>query len=75
MIPFWAWSWILMAIGVVGLWVAGSKKRWGWAIGIAAQGLWIAYGVATEQHGFIISALAYGFVYCRNYLKWRREPA
>jgi hypothetical protein len=70
-IPWW-WSWLLTAVGVTGLWAAGSKKSWGWAIGIGAQGLWIAYALHTGQYGFLASALAYGTVYVRNYLAWRR---
>lgn len=70
----WWWSWLLTLVGVFGLYVSGSKRAWGWAVGIAAQVLWIAYALATEQHGFLVSALAYGWVYTRNFLAWRREP-
>jgi len=63
------WSYVLASVGILGLWLAGSKRRIGWAIGLGAQGLWIAYALATEQYGFIATALAYGFVYARN---WRR---
>lgn len=67
------WSYLLAAIGIFGLWAAGSKKSWGWLIGVGAQLLWIAYGLSTHQYGFIVSALAYGFVYGRNYWKWRLQ--
>lgn len=70
MVPWW-WSWLLTAVGVTGLYLAGSKKRLGWLVGIGAQGLWIAYALATEQYGFLASALAYGAVYVRNARKWR----
>ena len=70
MVPIW-WSILLTAVGVLGLWVAGRRSAWGWAIGIAAQALWIAYAVATRQWGFIASALAYGWVYSRNFWSWR----
>lgn len=70
MVPQW-WSWLLTAIGILGLWAAGSKKAWGWLVGISAQGLWVAYALATEQYGFLVSALAYCTVYVRNYLNWR----
>lgn len=73
LIPFWAWSWLLTAVGIAGLLLAGSKKKVGWALGLGAQGLWIAYALATEQHGFLFSALAYGSVYLRNWLRWHRE--
>lgn len=65
------WSWILTAVGVVGLYLAGSKSRWGWAVGIGAQVLWFAYAIHTRQYGFLVSAFAYGFVYIRNFRAWR----
>lgn len=67
------WSWVLTAIGITGLWAAGSHKSWGWVVGIGAQFLWLAYAITTHQYGFIVAALAYGTVYTRNYLRWRSQ--
>lgn len=67
------WSWILTAVGVFGLWLAGRRSPWGWAVGIAAQVLWLAYAVTTRQWGFLVSCFAYGTVYLRNFRKWRAE--
>ncbi len=67
------WSWLLTAVGVTGLYFAGSRKRLGWAIGIAAQALWIAYALATSQYGFFASAVSYGWVYSRNFLRWKKD--
>lgn len=69
------WSWILTAGGVFGLWLAGRRNVWGWAVGLAMQVLWVAYAVATTQWGFIVSAVAYGTVYGRNWIRWRREAS
>jgi hypothetical protein len=69
----WWWSWLLTAVGVTGLWFAGRKNKVGWGIGIAAQVLWFTYAVVTAQWGFIVSCVAYGWVYCRNFLAWHRE--
>jgi hypothetical protein len=69
----WWWSWLLAAVGVTGLYLAGSKRKAGWVIGIAVQSLWIAYAVHTRQWGFIVSALAFGWVNTRNLIKWHRE--
>jgi hypothetical protein len=66
------WSYLLTAVGLLGLWLAGRKSSGGWAVGIGAQALWIVYAVATQQWGFIVSALLYGFVYCRNFITWRK---
>lgn len=64
------WSYLLTAVGVTGLVLAGRKIWWAWLIGLAAQVLWIAYAIATEQWGFILSALAYGWVYATNARLW-----
>lgn len=62
------WSWLLMAVGVTGLWRAGGRKpRVGWSIGLGAQALWAIYAVTTRQYGFLVSAFTYGSVYARNF--------
>jgi len=65
------WSYLLTAVGVFGLWLAGRKDRRGWMVGIGAQSLWIAYATATHQWGFYVSALAYGWVYVKNARAWK----
>lgn len=68
-----AWSYLLTAVGGFGLYLAGRKNPMGWAVGLGAQALWIAYASATHQPGFYISAIVYGSVYARNFLAWRGE--
>lgn len=60
------WSWALAAVGLLGMWLAGTGKRIGWTIGALGQLVWIAYAIATGQYGFVLTALAYAFVYLRN---------
>ena len=67
------WSWLLTGVGVTGLYLAGKKNAYGWAVGLFAQTLWIAYATATKQYGFYVSALAYGWVYAKNYRAWRSK--
>lgn len=67
------WSWTLAAIGITGIWLAGRNNKAGWAIGAAAQLLWLAYALATKQYGFIATAVAYGTMYGRNWWKWRQR--
>ena len=31
------WSWILTAVGVCSLYLAGRRSVWGWAVGIGAN--------------------------------------
>lgn len=67
------WSWSLTALGLVGLWLAGSKRRVGWVFGIAVQPVWIVFAIATHQYGFVLSAAMYGLVYARNWWRWHAE--
>lgn len=67
------WSIALAVIGVFGLYISGKKNYWGWGIGLAAQVLWIIFAIVTQQWGFILSALAYGWVYGKNFLAWRKD--
>ena len=69
----WWWSWLLTVVGVTGLWLAGRKVWWAWFVGLGAQVLWLAYAVATRQYGFLVSAVAYGWVYAKNGIAWSRE--
>jgi hypothetical protein len=67
------WSFLLAAVGIYGLYLAGKKNVWGWAVGVFAQVMWIIFSIVTEQYGFIISAVAYATVYAKNFLAWRKE--
>lgn len=67
------WSWILAAVGITGLYLAGKNNATGWAIGFCAQFLWAAYAIVTDQLGFLVTAAAYGWVYYTNWRKWQRR--
>lgn len=69
----WWWSWLLTAVGVFGLYLAGKRNRWGWAVGVGAQVLWVVYALVSRQYGFLVSAGAYAAVYGRNLYLWRQE--
>ena len=65
--------WVLACIGVSGIYFVGRKTLWGWFILLFNECLWIAYALVTDQYGFIFAAVAYGAVYIRSYLHWKRE--
>lgn len=68
------WSASLTVIGVGGLFlVYYSPGPIGPTIGVLAQGLWIAYALATHQYPFIVSAFAYGGVGIYGLLKRLKE--
>jgi nicotinamide riboside transporter PnuC len=63
-------SFVLGALGIWGIVLAGRHSRFGWLLGLFAQVLWFIFGIVTKQYGFLITAVAYGVVYARNYYKW-----
>jgi len=67
------WSVALAVVGILGIYLAGRKSLWGWAVGFGAQVLWLVFGIVTGQYGFIFSSVAYGIVYGRNWFRWRVE--
>ena len=73
MIDYQYWSWLLAAIGVTGIFFVGRKTIWGWPILCLNECLWIVYALTTDQYGFIVAAVAYGIVYIKSYLHWRKD--
>lgn len=63
----------LSANTVAVMWLAGSKRALGWALGLAGQGLWVAFSVVFEAWGLLPLAVVLTYVYGRNLMRWRRE--
>jgi hypothetical protein len=66
-------SWVLGSVGVAGIYFVGRKTVWGWVVLLANEVLWITYALMTKQYGFIFSAVAYGIVYVKSFLHWRKD--
>lgn len=67
------WSVGLAATSLGTSWLIGNHRKVGWLLGVYLQVGWLVYAVVTTQWGFIASALAFGFMNVRNYLKWRND--
>lgn len=67
------WSFALSIFGIVGIYLAGKKLKAGWAVGFFAQIVWIVYAIISEQYGFILASIAYGYVHAKNWWTWRTE--
>lgn len=66
-------DWVLCIGGAAGLWLAGSKRRGGWALSLFVEALWIPYGWTTGQYGFIAGSCLYMIVKARNYRAWKES--
>lgn len=69
----WWVSWALSIMGVIGIWLTGRKKWYGFAVGIANECAWVAYSINTKQWGFIFGSTIYIAVYSLNINKWISE--
>jgi nicotinamide riboside transporter PnuC len=67
------WSYLLAGLGVLSLYLTGKKLKSGWVVGLVNSGLWIIYGLTSNQYGFILSAVVFIVVQYKNYLAWDRE--
>ena len=66
----WWWSWLLMTVGITGVYLTGKRLWWGWLVGVLSEILWITYAIITKQYGFIVAGLVYGIVFAMNARKW-----
>jgi len=66
-------QWLLSVLLIVNLYLMGNKTVWGPITGIVAQGLWIFYGVMTQQYGLVPGVLILLLINIRNWRKWKAE--
>lgn len=64
------WSWVAASVSILGCWIGGRNPTWGWGYGIAAQGVWIAYGLFTNQPGMIALSLVFVAMDIYNLHRW-----
>ncbi len=63
--------WLLSVITIYMTILAGNKHRHAWAVGLAAQALWLVWIIASQAWGLIPMNIALWIVYARNHMKWR----
>jgi len=55
--------------GAIGVWAAGSGRRIGWGICLAAEFLWLYYAIVLQQWTLLPWCIVWGAVYVRNWKK------
>lgn len=64
--------WLLSAITIYSMLLAGNKRKGAWLVGLCNQALWLVYIVLTQAWGLLPMNLALWIVYGRNYFKWSK---
>ena len=61
---------VTSCLGFVGMWLAGNRRRIGWAIALGSEVLWVVYSLLLHQPALLPFCLMWGAVYWRNYRRW-----
>lgn len=64
--------WVLSALTVYSMWLAGEMSRHAWLVGLVNQTLWLLWITLSGMWGLLPGAVAIAFVFLRNYIKWSR---
>lgn len=62
--------WLLSAVTLTGMWLAGNQHRAAWLVTLGNQVLWGTWIVATGAWGLLPATLAIAAMAIRNYRKW-----
>ena len=64
--------WLLSAITLYMMFLAGNKSKYAWLIGLINQALWLIWIVASSAWGLLPMNIGLWVVYTRNHLKWNK---
>ncbi len=62
---------LLSALTIYSMLLAGNKKRGAWLVGLLNQFLWLFWIILSSAWGLLPMNIALWVVYGRNYLKWK----
>jgi hypothetical protein len=65
--------WIMSAITIWQVLLAGNQWRYAWLVGLFNQSLWLCFILAAEAYGLLPMNMALWIVYTRNHIKWTKK--
>lgn len=67
------WSWLLFPFGIAGQLMVGgrNRNRWGWALSIATQLIWLLMAFSLKMYGLMPGSASYLLVYLKNFFGWQ----
>jgi len=63
---------LLSAITIYTMFLAGDKNKSAWMVGLINQLLWLIWIILSQSWGLIFGNIALWIVYGRNYVKWNK---
>lgn len=65
--------WIMSAITIWQVLLAGNQWRYAWAVGLFNQCLWFTWIMVSGTYGLLPMNIALWIVYTRNHIKWMKK--
>lgn len=65
--------WLLSAISIYHMFLAGSIHRWTWLVALGNQALWLIWIWASGNWDLLPLNIGMWIVCVRNHLRWRRQ--
>jgi hypothetical protein len=66
-------DWLATACGLAGVFLLGSKNKYGFLTFMLASASWVTFGILTESYPVIIGSSTFFFMHLRGWIKWRRD--
>jgi hypothetical protein len=70
-----ALPWVMSAVTLYAMYLAGNKSPVAWMLGLGNQALWLLFIVHTAAWGLLPMLVGMVVIYSRNLLKWKREAS
>jgi len=70
------WSWVLFVseiVGVIGAYLTGKRKWYGWGIILASSFAWFSYAIIFNKPAFIAIVLMLWVVNTKNMVNWFKD--
>ena len=64
--------WIMSAITIWQVLLAGNQWRYAWLVGLFNQTLWLTWIMVSGTYGLLPMNIALWIVYTRNHIKWMK---
>ena len=63
---------LMSAITIYTMFLAGDKKKYTWIVGLVNQLLWLTWIITIQAWGLLPMNIALWVMYTRNHLKWNK---
>jgi hypothetical protein len=64
---------LAMILTFIGLYLIGSKKKFGFVVASIGNALWVVLGIIVQSSGLIFANIVIVILYIRGFLRWKKQ--